>query len=53
MPAWQVHGRYRRRLADAPLGAAAVVIEVLVRRFKCPNSHCPAVTFTTSASSPP
>ncbi|MFD7478991.1 ISL3 family transposase [Streptomyces sp. NPDC059837] len=40
-----MHGRYRRRLADAPLGAALVVIEVLVRRFKCPNSHCPAVTF--------
>lgn len=45
MPSWRVHGRYLRRLADAPLGAALVVIELLVRRFKCLNSRCPAVTF--------
>ncbi|WTE75341.1 ISL3 family transposase [Streptomyces sp. NBC_01615] len=45
MPARRVHGRYRRRLADAPIGAAPVVIEFLVRRFKCLNSRCPAVTF--------
>lgn len=45
MPSWRVHGRYLRCLADAPLGAAPVVIELLVRRFKCLNSRCPAVTF--------
>lgn len=45
MPSWRVHGRYVRRLPDAPLGGAAVVIELTVRRFKCLNSACPAVTF--------
>ncbi|WP_123982715.1 ISL3 family transposase [Streptomyces sp. Ag109_O5-1] len=45
MPSWRVHGRYVRRLSDAPLGGAAVVIELTVRRFKCLNSACPAVTF--------
>ena len=45
MPSWRVHGRYRRRLVDAPIGAAPVVIEFSVRRFKCVNSRCPAVTF--------
>lgn len=41
----QVHGRYMRRLADAAVGGASVVIELLVRRFKCPNPACRAVTF--------
>ncbi|WP_351232265.1 ISL3 family transposase [Streptomyces sp. NPDC002133] len=41
----RVHGRYMRRLADAAVGGATVVIELLVRRFKCPNPACPAVTF--------
>jgi hypothetical protein len=45
MPSWRVHGRYRRRLANTPIGAAPVVIEFSVRRFKCVNSRCPAVTF--------
>lgn len=45
MPSWRVHGRYVRRLSDAPLGGAAVVIELTVRRFKCLNPACPAVTF--------
>ncbi|MFD8726136.1 ISL3 family transposase [Streptomyces sp. NPDC059629] len=45
MPSWRVHGRYIRRLTDAPLGGTSVVIELAVRRFKCLNSHCPAVTF--------
>ncbi|MFF3515825.1 transposase family protein [Streptomyces sp. NPDC002573] len=40
----RVHGRYWRRLADSS-GGARVVIELLVRRFKCPNQACPAVTF--------
>jgi transposase len=40
-----VHGRYIRRLCNAPLGGAAVVIDLTVRRFKCLNSACPAVTF--------
>ncbi len=41
----RVHGRYMRRLADAAVGGAGVVIELLVRRFKCPNPACRAVTF--------
>ncbi|MER0443272.1 ISL3 family transposase [Streptomyces sp. Edi4] len=45
MPSWRVHGRYLRRLSDAPIGGAPVVIELTVRRFKCLNSRCPAVTF--------
>ncbi|MFI2207416.1 ISL3 family transposase [Streptomyces sp. NPDC020192] len=41
----RVHGRYMRRLADAAVGGASVMIELLMRRFKCPNPACPAVTF--------
>ncbi|MFG3026559.1 ISL3 family transposase [Streptomyces sp. NPDC048254] len=41
----RVHGRYMRRLADAAVGGANVVIELLVRRFKCRNPGCRAVTF--------
>nr|WP_254402003.1 ISL3 family transposase [Streptomyces sp. AC555_RSS877] len=41
----RVHGRYMRRLADAAVGGASVVIELVVRRFKCPNPACRAVTF--------
>ncbi|MEU3458297.1 ISL3 family transposase [Micromonospora sp. NPDC006766] len=41
----RAHGRYRRRLADAALGGRAVVIDLLVRRFKCVSKSCPAVTF--------
>ncbi|MFI9781851.1 ISL3 family transposase [Streptomyces sp. NPDC051956] len=45
MPSWRVHGRYIRRLSDAPLGGASVVIELKVRRFRCLNSRCESVTF--------
>ncbi|MDT0485375.1 ISL3 family transposase [Streptomyces doebereineriae] len=45
MASWRVHGRYTRRLRDAPVGLAPVVIEFVVRRFKCRNSRCAAVTF--------
>ncbi|MGP3690714.1 transposase family protein [Streptomyces sp. IBSNAI002] len=31
---WRVHGRYERRLADAAVGTAPVVIRLTVRRFK-------------------
>jgi transposase len=41
----RTHGKYRRRLADAALGGHAVVIDLLVRRFKCVSAACPAVTF--------
>lgn len=45
MVSWRVHGRYARRLADAPVGGTPAVIELMVRRFKCLNPQCPAVTF--------
>ncbi|MFI5775389.1 transposase family protein [Streptomyces sp. NPDC051658] len=41
----RIHGRYERRLTDAPLGGVPVVIVLLVRRFKCLAVDCPAVTF--------
>ena len=41
----RVHGRYVRRLADTAIGGRAVVVELLVRRFRCLNSVCIAVTF--------
>jgi transposase len=41
----RVHGRYVRRLTDATVSGAGVVIELLVRRFKCLNPVCRAVTF--------
>ncbi|MEV7815562.1 ISL3 family transposase [Streptomyces flaveolus] len=44
-PSGRVHGRYVRRLADAAIGGRAVVIELLVRRFRCLNGTCTAVTF--------
>lgn len=46
----RVHGWYMRRLADAAVGGASVVIELLVRRFRCPNPVCRAVTFAELTS---
>lgn len=44
-PSGRIHGRYERRLKDAPLGGLPVVIVVLIRRFKCLAAECPTVTF--------
>lgn len=41
----RVHGRYLRRLADAALGGVRSVLVLTVRRFKCVNAACAAVTF--------
>ncbi|MFE1777144.1 transposase family protein [Streptomyces sp. NPDC059008] len=41
----RVHGRYERRLVDAPLGGLPIVITLLIRRFNCLAADCPAVTF--------
>nr|WP_257019491.1 ISL3 family transposase [Streptomyces sp. TLI_235] len=41
----RVHGRHVRRLADAAIGGRPVVVELLVRRFRCLNPACAAVTF--------
>ena len=40
-----VHLRYRRRVADTPLGGRPVGIMVEVRRFACANADCPRRTF--------
>jgi hypothetical protein len=40
-----VHSRYRRRLADAPIGSRPVEVVLRVRRFFCDNVGCPARTF--------
>lgn len=45
-PSGIVHGHYRRRVADAPLADSRVVIDLDVRRFRCANRKCEAVTFT-------
>jgi transposase len=41
----RVHGRYVRQLRDAAAGGVQVVIALTVRRFRCGNPACPAVTF--------
>ncbi|MFJ8770155.1 transposase family protein [Streptomyces clavifer] len=41
----RVHGRYVRELRDVAVGGLGVVIEILIRRFRCENTACPAVTF--------
>jgi hypothetical protein len=41
----RVHGRYERRLADAPAGGRRVVIRLKVRRLFCDDPACPRQTF--------
>jgi len=41
----RVHSRYRRRLADAPIGARVVVLGLRVRRSFCDNVACTRRTF--------
>ncbi len=41
----RVHDRYRRRLVDTALAGARVVVDLLVRRFRCSSADCEAVTF--------
>jgi hypothetical protein len=41
----RVHSRYRRRLADAPVGGHPVALWLGVRWFFCGNAVCKAVTF--------
>jgi transposase len=44
-----VHGGYWRMTADGAAGGRAVLIALQVRRFRCRNPHCPAVTFAEQA----
>lgn len=41
----RTHGGYRRRLVDLPIAGRHVRIEVGVRRFRCCDPGCEAVTF--------
>ncbi|MFI6986744.1 transposase family protein [Embleya sp. NPDC050154] len=41
----RVHGRYVRHLRDVAAGGLGVVIELCIRRFRCENPACSAVTF--------
>ncbi|MBS2549621.1 ISL3 family transposase [Catenulispora sp. NL8] len=43
--AGRVHGRYVRKLRDVAIGGVGVVIRLTVRRFRCQNPACRAVTF--------
>ena len=45
----QVHGGYGRMVADGAAGGRPVLIVLRVRRFRCRNPQCPAVTFAEQA----
>ena len=45
----RVHSRYARRLADGAAGGRPVVIWLTVRRLRCGNPGCAAVTFAEQA----
>ncbi|MGC5022700.1 transposase family protein [Micromonospora sp. DT47] len=37
-PTERVHAYHQRRLADLPVGGRAVIIDLQVRRLRCPNA---------------
>jgi transposase len=41
----RTHGGYQWTLADAPVAGRRVRLEVAIRRFRCVDPDCPAVTF--------
>lgn len=41
----RVHSRYLRTVRDLPVGGGRLVLQLQVRRFRCANERCPAVTF--------
>jgi transposase len=45
----RVHGGYTRVVADGAAGGRPVLIVLRVRRFRCRNPACPAVTFAEQA----
>jgi transposase len=45
----RVHGGYARTVADGAAGGRPVLIVLQVRRFRCRNPECPAVTFAEQA----
>jgi transposase len=49
-PSARVHGGYARMVADGAAGGRPVLIVLAVRRFRCQNPACPAVTFAEQAA---
>jgi transposase len=45
----RVHGGYARVVADGAAGGRPVLIVLQVRRFRCRNPQCPAVSFAEQA----
>jgi transposase len=45
----RVHAGYARVVADGAAGGRPVLIALSVRRFRCPQSSCPKVTFAEQA----
>ena len=45
----RVHGGYARTVADGAAAGRPVLIVLQVRRFRCRNPQCPAVTFAEQA----
>src|SRR5438105_4413603 len=41
----RVHSRYRRVLADLPLGGRPLVLVLRLRKFLCPSAGCPRHIF--------
>jgi len=41
----RTHGVYQRTVADAPVAGRRVRLDVAIRRFRCIDPACPAVTF--------
>lgn len=41
----RIHSRYRRHVADRPIGGTPVTLELHVRRFFCSNPRCPQRIF--------
>jgi len=48
-PSSQVHAGYTRTIADLPAGGRPVRVVLAVRRFRCLEPACPAVTFAGQA----
>ena len=48
-PSSRVHGGYARTVADGAVGGRPLLIALAVRRFRCLQDQCPAVTFAEQA----
>jgi transposase len=46
VPSSAIHTRCQRHLTDLPWGTCSVRIQLLARKFVCPNPHCERRIFT-------